>query len=339
MSQSPTAAPRVTLLVEEPLQRQLFTDQALQQLAGLSRLTTFNGQKRPTPADAAPLLADADLVICSWGAPRFDEALLAQAPNLKRIVYSAGSIKPIVTEAVPARGVVVTSGAAAIAENVAEYTLGLIIMSLKNAWRLNDETKAGRWRNTTQRTQVRELFGLTIGIAGGGAVGRAVLRLLAPFTTRRLLFDPYVSPERAAELGARKVELDELLSQSDVVTLHVPNVPSAHHMVSGHNLGLLKDGAILINTARGGLIDEAALLAELKRGRIYACLDVTDPEPPPADHPLFGLENVMITPHIAGGVGNGRLRLGQLALEEVKRFADGREALYPVDLTRLNEIA
>ncbi|HHY08177.1 MAG TPA: hydroxyacid dehydrogenase, partial [Corynebacteriales bacterium] len=169
--------------------------------------------------------------------------------------------------------------------------------------------------------------------------GRHMLRLLQQFEVNRLLYDPTLSGEEATKLGATKVELTELLRRSDAVLVHAPLLPETHHMLGQHNLHLLKDGAIIINTARGALIDEEALYDELKTGRILACLDVTDPEPPSPDHPLRSLPNVILTPHIAGVVNNGLYRLGGYVLAEAQQFINKQEPLNPVRREQLQYLA
>jgi phosphoglycerate dehydrogenase-like enzyme len=153
--------------------------------------------------------------------------------------------------------------------------------------------------------------------------------LLQAFAVRVLVYDPFISADEAALVGAQKVELDELLRRADIVSLHAPAKPETHHLLNAERLALMKDNALLINTARGSLIDEPALVNELSRGRFFAFLDVTDPEPPAAGSPLRRLDNVVVMPHIAGCIENCG-RMGELAVEELRRFFAGELAFYPV---------
>jgi phosphoglycerate dehydrogenase-like enzyme len=129
------------------------------------------------------------------------------------------------------------------------------------------------------------------------------------------------------------------MARSDVVSIHAPLLPSTRGMIGARQLKLMKDGATFINTARGGLIDEAALVAELQTGRIFGVIDVTDPEIPPVDSPLFTLPNVFLTPHVAGAIGTERLRLGLMAVEEIERFIEGKPMLYEVQPELLERLA
>jgi phosphoglycerate dehydrogenase-like enzyme len=174
-------------------------------------------------------------------------------------------------------------------------------------------------------------FGKTIGLIGASRIGPRVAELLRPYDFELLLADPLVSAEEARGLGAEKLELDELLARSDVVSLHAPSLPETRHMLDTRRLALMRDGTILINTARGALIEQPALVAELVSGRISAVIDVTEPEVPPADSPLYDLPNVQLTPHIAGAMGDERQRFGRLIADEIERFARGEPRRHAVD--------
>lgn len=313
--------------------------------AAEARLRTFAEVRRPgdgSLADETPeLLRNAAGCITSWGSPRFEQQLLDRAPKLEIVAYAAGSVRGIVAPALYARGIIVTSSAAAIAEEVAVCALGLIICSLKGIFRASRVTRSGGWGGDFRGN---DTCGRTVGILGAGHVGRRVLGLLRmlPGGGRVLLYDPCVSADESAALGAEKTDLDELLRSSDVVSLHVPSIPSTKHLINRENLPLLRDDASLINTARGSLIDPAALADELtRRPSLQAIIDVTDPdEPPPADHPYRKLPNVILTPHLAGTVAGGQSRIGDLAVEELYRhFVLHEPPLNPVTEEMLDRVA
>ena len=235
------------------------------------------------------------------------------------------------------RGIQVTSAGPALARDVAETTLGLMIVGLKRIWPLGRHVREGGWRESVYWPS-RELHGKTVGIVGASHVGRHVIELLRPFGVQVLLYDPYVAQEEATRLGVTKVEMDELSSRADVVSLHAPAKPETRHLLSAARLALMKDDALLINTARGTLIDEAALIDELAKGRFFAFLDVTDPEPPAAGSPLRRLDNVVVTPHLAGCIENCG-RMGEMAVEELRRHFAGEPPLYGVTAAMLARIA
>jgi len=180
----------------------------------------------------------------------------------------------------------------------------------------------------------------TIGIVGASMIGRRVIELLSPFPHLRVvLYDPFVTQNDAAALGVTKLELDELCSVSDVLTIHAPDLPSTERMISTAELAALRTGATVINTARGALLDHEALMVEVSSGRLSAVLDVTDPEPLPDDHPLWELPNVVVTPHIAGSQGAELRRLVDHAVDEIERWHSGRPPLNGITMEQLSRLA
>jgi phosphoglycerate dehydrogenase-like enzyme len=248
-----------------------------------------------------------------------------------------GSVKRVVSDALWQRGIIVTSSAPALGQDVAETTVGLILVGIKRIWPLAQHVRDGGWRETPW-WPARELRGKLVGIIGGGNIGRHVIRLLAPFEPRVAVYDPYLPADEAARLGVTKADLDDLLRRADVITLHAPSLPETEHMIDARRLALMKDDALIVNTARGSLFDEAALVAELSRGRFFAFLDVTDPEPPAADSPLRLLPNVVVTPHLAGCIENCT-RMGEMSVEELRRFFAGEPPLNQVTVERLAHTA
>ncbi|HHW08353.1 MAG TPA: hydroxyacid dehydrogenase [Firmicutes bacterium] len=332
--------PTVAVLTGKANYARIFEPQVTARLAELTNMVVHDGERPPTPEEAGKLLAQADIAITSWGSPKFNAALLDKAPSLKLVVYAAGSIKPIVTDTLYERQITITSGACVIGIGVAETALGLIIMAMKNIFEISAAVREGGWKvDPAIRSRVKEMICTTVGVVGAGHVGRYLLSLLRHFDVRILLYDPTLTPEQAEALGATLVDLDTLMKESDVVTLHAPSIPATRHMINARNLALMKDGAALVNTARGSLIDEDALYKELATGRLKAFLDVTDPEPPKEDNPLLKLPNCIVTPHIAGGVTTGLYRLGRYTLEEVERFIEGRPPLNPVRQEQLGQLA
>lgn len=263
---------------------------------------------------------DTEILITGWGAPRLDEATLSHWPRLRAVVHAAGSVKRLVTPAVWERGIRVSSAAGANAVPVAEYTLATILLSANDV--LRSARDFGRTHDMVGARPRGDVgaFGITVGVVGASRIGRRVIELLRPFDIDCLLFDPSLSAVEAAELGAELVSLPELLRRSQVVTIHAPALPETYRMIGRDELALMADGATLINTARGSLVDTEALVDELRADRLRAVLDVTDPEPLPAGHPLFSLPGATLTPHIAGSIGNELRRIGHHVVAEVQRF-------------------
>jgi phosphoglycerate dehydrogenase-like enzyme len=261
-----------------------------------------------------------EILITGWGAPTLDERTLARWPHLRAVVHAAGSVKRLVTPAVWERGIRVSSAAGANAVPVAEYTLATILLSAGDVLRsARDYARTHDMAASRPRGGVGA-FGITVGVIGASRIGRRVLELLRPFDVGCLVVDPSLDPADAAALGAELVTLPELLTRSQVVTIHAPALPETYRMIGRDELALMADGATLINTARGSLVDTDALVRELRADRLRAVLDVTDPEPLPAGHPLFSLAGATLTPHIAGSIGNELRRLGRHVVAEVERF-------------------
>lgn len=206
--------------------------------------------------------------------------------------------------------------------------LALVLTMVRRIPDYATEMREGVMRTNEYVSEGETLFGRRVGIVGFGRIGRAFARLLRPLGVQVLVSDPHADGEVVAASDSQLVELPELLSTCSVVVLCAALTPETRGMLDKHRLSLLGDGSYLINVARGGLIDLAALLDELRSGRIFAALDVTDPlEPLPADHELRKLPNVILTPHIAAGGIEMRREIGAMAIEEVIRFAKGEPPL------------
>lgn len=289
--------------------------------------------------EVADVLGRAEILITGWGAPKLDHKALETMPRLRAVLHTAGSVRAFVTDACWDRGLLVSSAAQANAVPVAEYTLAAILLAGKHAFRLRDEFNRDRGELRVDHLGRIGNHRTAVGVIGASRVGRRLLELLRPLDLVALLADPYVDPAEARRLGATLLPLDELLAASDIVTLHAPDLPATRRMLDRRRIALIPDGATLINTSRGALIDHEALTEELVAGRIDAVLDVTDPEPLPADSPLYRLPNVFLTPHIAGSMGNELERLGATVVSEVARVVQGRPLEYPVVRSDLERVA
>ncbi|WP_419849151.1 hydroxyacid dehydrogenase [Candidatus Poriferisocius sp.] len=288
--------------------------------------------------EASTVLAEAEVIVGHWGCPPLDAAMLDQAPRLGLFAYAAGTVKMTLTDAVWDRDIRVTSGANANAEPVAEFTLAAILFANKGVLWRRGPADFSAMSNMGDRQWGN--YGRTIGIIGASLIGRRVIELLRPFPHLTVtLYDPYVTPEEAASLGVEKLELDELCASADVLSIHAPALPETMHMIGPDQLSALPDGATVINTARGPLIDHEALLPHLVSGRLYAILDVTDPEPLPDNSPILELPNVWISPHLAGSQGTELARMTDYVIEEVRRWSAGEPALNEVTKERLATMA
>ncbi|MBE1879025.1 hydroxyacid dehydrogenase [Myceligenerans pegani] len=275
--------------------------------------------------DAVAVLADTEVLLTGWGCPRVTRDLLARAPRLRAVIHAGGGAAAVVdAEAAAERGIELSDAGDKNAVPVAEYTFAMIVLAGKRA-RYAERLYRDRRAFIDREAELRDTggYGRVVGLVGASRIGRRVALLLAGTDLDVLVHDPYLSAAHAAALGVRRCDLAELMSASDIVSLHAPVTSQTVGMVDAAMLGRMRDGATLINTARGDLVDHVALLEHLRPGRIDAVLDVTVPEPLPPDHELWSLPNVVLTPHIAGATGNELARLGRHLLDELRRLRDG----------------
>ena len=308
-----------------------------------------------TEAEVIARIAKCEGLVTGWGSsdpgvlrPRGAMALtpgiMEAAGHLQIIAHAAGSVRQMLGavwhDYIAPRGICVFTATVEIGYNVAETAVGLMIMSAKRLmeYALHVRHTDG-WRSPGIPVDEQHLFGATVGIVGASDVGRVVLRLLRPFDADVLLYDPYLSAEEARALAVEQVSLDDLFARADIVSLHAPSIPETRHMVGAAQLQRMRDGALLVNTARGSLIDQEALIHEAGRGRIRVALDVTTPEPLPGDSPLRAMPNVIITPHLAGQGRYGHQRIGEAAVQALEDFFAGRAVTGAVDHARWARLA
>lgn len=333
--------PKLLFAMAADKTRHVFDEALIERLAQSCELLQRQPVENFADPEARRLLGEAEILVTGWGCPMITPEVLRAAPRLKLIAHAAGTVKFTVDPAAYATGVRVTHSAEANAVPVAEFTLASILFSAKHIFALRDLYRADHSRRSSYALGDSEIgnFRRTVGIVGASRIGRRVIELLRNFDMSVLLYDPFVQAGDPDLASVEQVELDALMARSDVVSIHAPSLPSTRGMIGARQLKLMKDGATFINTARGALIDEAALVAELQTQRIFGVIDVTDPEIPPDDSPLFALPNVFLTPHVAGAIGTERLRLGLMAVEEVERFVHGEKLLYEVMPELLERLA
>jgi phosphoglycerate dehydrogenase-like enzyme len=276
-----------------------------------------------TRAELAQAIADVDVLVTHWGTPQTDADMLEAAPRLGLIAHCAGTVAHIASEAVYDRGIPVLSANSVMAPFVAEGALAYMLAGLRDIPRHSAQLKAGvPWAQNVEEQGT--LLGGSIGMVGLGAVGRHLLNLLAPFGCSALVFDPYLEPDALAAwpLARRAGRLEEAMRQS-VVSVHAAQTPETRHMIGASELALMPDRGLLINTARGSLVDTAALIAQLQSKRLRAVLDVYEDEPLPPESPLRGLgDNAILLPHLAGAPVAWQMT--QAILDDIDRWREGQ---------------
>jgi phosphoglycerate dehydrogenase-like enzyme len=275
-----------------------------------------------------PLLAALDVLITGWGCPQIGAAELAVMPRLRAVLHAGGTVKEHIGPDVWSRGILVTTAADANAHPVAEYTLAAILLAGKGVPALASGYAQDPGFTAADRQDIGN-YRRTVGIIGASRVGRRVIELLGAFDFTVLLYDPYLADSDPVLARVCRVSLDELFRASSIVSIHAPLLPETTGMVGSRELALMSSGSVLINTARGPIVDHDALVQAVRDKGVRAILDVTAPEPLPPGHPLRTLPGVILTPHVAGSLGNELHRLGESAVAELELFAAGRPARSP----------
>ncbi|OED41719.1 oxidoreductase [Chromatiales bacterium (ex Bugula neritina AB1)] len=276
--------------------------------------------------ETCEFIADAEILVTHL-AP-LSAQMFTRLPNLKMVAVSRGGPVNIDMHAARKHGVQVVNTPGRNASAVAEFTVGAILAQTRRITAGHDSLRANQWRGDLYRADLagRELSEMTVGIIGYGQIGSLLVKLMKVFGARLLVADPYVQlSQDDIESGVEKVSLEELLAQSDVVTLHPRVTEETTHMINSGTLSMMRSDAILINTARGPLVDYPALLNALKTGVIAgAMLETFDVEPVPAESEFLQLPNVTLTPHIAGASVYTITKAAQMAAIEIKRYLENQ---------------
>src|ERR1051326_9143895 len=268
-------------------------------------------------------LAQADVLFSGWGAPHMDEAFLTSVPRLKAVFYAGGSVRYFVTDAFWRRGIRVTAAPALNAIPVSEYTASVILLGLKNFWHYSRVTREQRiFQNGGAVTGA---FGATVGLISYGSIARLVRQRLLASDLSVLVYDPFLTEAEARQERVQRASLEDVFANADVVSLHTPLLDETAGLIRGHHFARMKARAVFINTARGEIVNEPEMIACLRqRPDLQVVLDVTAPEPPLPDSPLYSLPNVVLTPHIAGSLGGECRRMGDAMVDEFERFLKGQ---------------
>lgn len=276
------------------------------------------------------LIGDADFLILFPGV--ISEDVLRAARRLKLIQLVSAGFDRMDLKLCRALGVPVANNGGTNAIDVAEHALMLILAYYRRLREMDANVRAGRWNAIDSGVSTFALHGKTVGIVGFGNIGRQVARLLQPFGVRIIYADALpATAEVEQNLAATRVELDDLLRSADVVTLHVPLNEQTHHLIGPRELEMMKPSALLVNTCRGPVVDEAALVDALQTRHIGgAALDVLEEEPAKPGHPLFALDNVLLTPHTAGVTYDTWARRGEFIMRNIQRVANGQAPLAAV---------
>ncbi len=314
------------------LARLIFHEEALERLKSFSEVDWL---ENPSALEAC--IGDYDACISSWGSPKITERILTKAEKLRFIGHAAGTVVPYVDEKVFGREIMVVNANSVLSKATAE---GTVAMMAAGAYCLPEYSRMlenGGWANNDNEF-VPGLTHQTIGLIGYGDISREVMRLLEPYHANILLYSEHCDEEAAARTGAMLCGLDTLLKESSIVSLHNTLTPQTRGMLGKRELRLMRDGSLLINTARAAVINEIALIEVLRAGRIRAILDVYEQEPLEMDHPLRGLPNVWLFPHIAAYSGYWKRRLGLCVVESLEKVVKGERITDRITLEKFRRM-
>ncbi|WP_020574408.1 hydroxyacid dehydrogenase [Actinopolymorpha alba] len=329
---------RVAVLLSEATRAMVLTGEAEQRLGAVADVRQATGT--PDTWDLPALLDGAEACLTGWGTPRLDAEVLQACPSLRLVAHSAGSIRNLVPQEAVGDRLIVCQAAALIADSVAELVVLQMLSSLRELHRHDQGLRNGAaWGDLRTEHPGRLLGARTVGVVGASRTGQAVIQLLRAFGATILVSDPLLSSEQADALGVELLDLDDLLRRSEVVTLHAPLLPETRNLLGARELRLMRDGALLVNSARGGLVEPDALLAELQAGRITATLDVFPSEPLPPDSEWRKVPNAIISPHTAGHTLDSHRRQGDAMVSEIVRFLRKEPLRYAVPAASVTVLA
>jgi len=296
--------------------KQMLTD------AGFELVCNDTGRKLDRDEQKA-MIADAYAIIA--GTEPYDADMLSACKELKVMVRFGVGTDNFDLKTMREMGVQV--GVIANHNAVAEFALTLLLSTLKNVPLYDTAVRNAGWNRYT----MRELSGKTVGLMGFGRIGRRLAQLLSGFGTNTIAYDPFMNEEAAKQLNVKPVSFDELLAQSDIVSLHLPMSPETRHIINEDTLAKMKDGAILINTARGGLVSEKALVAALESGKLAgAGLDVYETEPVTPGNPLYGIQNTVLSPHVSALSIETNFEAGMTCARSILQVSEGGKPVYPL---------
>lgn len=284
-------------------------------------------EEAPPPKDVIiERVRDKDALVSLLTDP-IDAEVMDSAPNLRIVAQYAVGFDNIDVKAATERGIYVTNTPGVLTETVADFAFALLLAVARRVVEADHYVRSGQWKVAWHPLMMlgTDVHGATLGIVGMGRIGQAVARRAKGFGMKILYYDVLERPEIEREVGAKRVDLETLLRESDFVSLHVPLLPETHHMIGERELKMMKPTAFLINTARGKVIDQAALYRALKEGWIAgAALDVFEQEPIPPDDPLLQLKNVVLAPHAASASIETRSRMADIVAENLIAFKEGK---------------
>ncbi len=312
-----------------PIKDTFVSNSVVEQIKTLGDVIWNETKENFTSAELKEKLKGVDICITGWGTSRFDDDVLENADKLKIIAHTGGTVAPIISDKLYDMGVCVLSGNDVYARSVAESVVAYALCSLRDILNYNKMMKEKGWRDVSFFNE--GLLDQTVGLIGFGAIARYAVELLKPFNVKIKVYSTHMTKETSDELGVELASIEEIVSTCKVISVHSAATPETHHQLNKDLLSKIKDGAVLINTARGMVIDEGALTDELMTGRFKAVLDVFEVEPLPMDSKLRDLDNVLLIPHMGGPTIDQREVVTLRLIEEINNFFANKKLKMNID--------
>lgn len=347
-------APLIMGVIPDSLRAEFFSPEAQQTLAGLVAAHGSHGANLPagngihwwnSPQEFASAVAQGEVfagtrvLISSWVTPRLEDKVLAAFPDLELLAHTGATVRPFVSPQLFDRNIAVTQAGEAMGPPVAEVALTFTLSLLHQVHRFSQELHTGSDFGGTGARAQREIRGALIGVIGASRTGRHYISMARALGAHVQVYDPFLDDAQALSLGVTRGSLDHIMATSQIVAVHAPTLPETHHMIGARELALMPNGAGLVNTARSWLVDEQALIAEARSGRIDVAVDVFDQEPMSLDHPFRSMSNVLLTPHRAAGTVEGRLRGGDIVVQEIAAHLAGQPLAHAIVSSDLEHMA
>jgi len=311
-----------------PIFDSFFPGWVIEKLAGLGDVQYNNNDSQFSKADFINAVKGKDVCITGWGTHSFDDDILDAATDLRLIAHTGGTVRPLVNEEVYKRGITVLSGNELYARSVAEGVLAYFLTALRDIPKYNALVHSGGWRSETD--YLEGLFNKKVGLVGFGSIARHLLDFLAPFDLEIMVYSNYLTQERAETLNVKLASLEEVFAGCDIISVHSAQSKKNEKLDSDKLMSMIKRSSILVNTSRGSVVDEEALCRHLEAGHFRAVLDVFCEEPLPSDHPLRGMKNTFLIPHMGGPTTDRRPHVTRELAEDIERFTSGGELKHEI---------
>jgi phosphoglycerate dehydrogenase-like enzyme len=322
----------MNILITQPegeIRNTFFTGDVIEKLNSFGRITWNQHNRQLTREELREMIKGIDICISGWGCERFDEYVLENADKLKIVAHTGGSVATLVSEALYEKNIRIISGNWVFAESVAEAVIGYSLCSLRDLVYYDNEVQAGRWHDGKYYNE--GILDQSFGLVGFGTVAKYLVKMLKPFRAKIRVYDPYISDRAAEEYGIEKATLEEVFTNSKIISLHAAKTPETYHLIDKRLLKMVPDGALLVNTARGSIIDEEGLAEELGTGRFKAILDVYEVEPLPKESKLRGLKNVILIPHMGGPTIDRRKYVTLELIKDIEGFLQSGTLKYEIN--------